>query len=70
MSLAQYKSSKRYKEQHRAEHLESCRRNYRKNKERQNKATNKRGKEITAGARRWREKVGRTYWNMKYGGYG
>jgi len=69
MSLAQYNATKRYKERHRAEHLEACKRNYQKNKERYNKANSKRGKEITAGARRWRETVGKYYWTQKYGGY-
>jgi len=70
MSLAQSRCSKRYKDQHRTEHLALCRRNYWKNKKRQNKATNRRGKEITAGAKRWRKTVGPAYWTQKYGGFG
>ena len=70
MSLAQSRCSKRYKDQHRAEHLEACKQRHRKNKEKDNADCRRRNLEITEGARRWRKTVGKYYWTQKYGGFG
>lgn len=62
MSLAQARASKRYRAAHREQHLQVLRDNYHNNKERYLKASHKRTREITVGARRWRKIVGSRYW--------
>ena len=70
MSLAQCKTSKRYVDKHREHYNKMARANYRKNKRRQLTANHRRTREITEGARRWRETIGRNYWDLKHSGFG
>lgn len=67
MSLAQGKASKRYVAAHREQYLKMMRDNYDRKKEEYIDKNNKRSREITAGAQRWRKTVGMNYWDLLYG---